>query len=112
LSRYGVDNTSELRDSLINLCESNPDEVDFNITNCSWEDVLVEVERANRVAGEFESVDSIRGRIRRSRNWIWGATEAIVPTIPTDLCILNAGLAAVFSVGAGDLRLVCLEALS
>ncbi len=94
---------SDFRESLARHRAAAPEEVDFDLVNCTWEDVLVQLERANNAASESESREGIRGRIRQSRRWIFNATEVLGPglaAIPDELCILHGGLAAIFSVDA------------
>jgi hypothetical protein len=75
---------------------------DFDLKNCTWDDVLIELERAQAAALASEK----RGKkIWKSPRKLWriagAASDVIGPVleaIPDELCVLHAGLAVIFSV--------------
>jgi hypothetical protein len=79
---------------------SNQADFDFDPLQCTWKDVLRELERAKAAASESEA----RGKKINQRVWRAIGTKGadiFVPAlaaIPDKLCILKGGLAVIFSV--------------
>ena len=71
----------------------------FNPVDCSWADVLKELEKAEDAAVASEQGDK-RFLIKNRRKWST-MSKSIVPllnAIPDELCVLHGGLAIVFHV--------------
>lgn len=78
-----------------------PDEADFDFDplNCTWHNVLHELERAQVAASESEK----RGKKFHRRAWraMGNIGDILAPglvAIPNNLCVLQGGLAVIFSV--------------
>jgi hypothetical protein len=72
----------------------------FNPVDCSWRDVLQQLEMAEDAAAASERGD---GKfLTRSRRKLSTLSKSIVPlldALPDELCVLHGGLAIVFHVG-------------
>jgi len=72
----------------------------FNPVHCSWKDVLKELEKAEDAALASEKGD--KKFLASNRRKLSTMSKSIVPllvAIPSDLCVLQGGLAVVFHVG-------------
>jgi len=75
-------------------------ELDFDPLRCTWDDVLRELERAKAATSESED----RGKRLHKRAWrAMGTTGADIflpalAAIPDNLCVLQGGLAVIFTV--------------
>ena len=92
---------SLLKECLLEYEGTMSEEVSYTVQKCTWEDVIVEWERANDAKAALESHEGVRGWIRKSRRRLFDFADVLAPgiaAIPEDLCILHAGLAIVLSV--------------
>jgi hypothetical protein len=74
-------------------------ELPFNPVHCSWEDVLKELVKAEEAALASEKGD--KSFLTNNRRKLSTMSKSIVPllvAIPSDLCVLQGGLAVVFHV--------------
>jgi hypothetical protein len=71
----------------------------FNPVDCSWVDVLKELEKAQDAAVASEQGD--RKFLTNSRRKLSTMSKSIVPlldALPDELCVLHGGLAIIFHV--------------
>jgi hypothetical protein len=99
-----IDFASDLEDTLVQfrLRYPNHADFDFDLLNCQWHDVLNELERVQGAVIESEN----RGKKVSRKIWrgLGEVSSVIAPGlagIPDDLCVLNGGLAVIFSVSLG-----------
>lgn len=105
--QYELPDVRDLRDTLECHQQKAKKYVDFTVdlNNCTWDDVHKEMRKAKATAEESER----RGKHPVKMAWRTIGTSASIlapglVAIPDHLCVLNGGLAVIFSVSS---RLSC-----
>jgi hypothetical protein len=98
---YELTASSDLEEALKRYQRQAPDQADFDfdLLKCTWHDVLHELERAQAAVSESDN----GGKKFHRRAWRALETmEAVLApglvAIPNNLCVLQGGLAVIFSV--------------
>jgi hypothetical protein len=105
-SSYGTNLTvsSDLEETLKRYGKQAPDQADFDfdLLKCTWPDVLRELERAQAaVSKSDESGKKIHRRAWRALGTVSDVLAPGLAAIPDKLCVLQGGLAVIFSVSWG-----------
>jgi hypothetical protein len=87
----------DLEDSIDTFKEKEGDsiDVDFDVRQCTWDDVLSQLEQA-------QEADGRRGKKWHHKAWRGlGSTAGVIAPVmdvfPDELCVLHGGLALIFS---------------
>jgi hypothetical protein len=98
---YELTASSDLEEALKRYQRQAPDQADFDfdLLKCTWHDVLHELERAQAAVSESNN----GGKKFHRRAWrALGTMETVLApglvAIPNNLCVLQGGLAVIFSV--------------
>ena len=89
----------DLRETQACLQQKASKYVDFDLTSCTWKQVHEQLRKAQEKAEESEKL--AKNPVRRVVRKVAVMSSVLAPGIaalPDELCVLNGGLAAVFSV--------------
>ncbi|KAK0639603.1 hypothetical protein B0T16DRAFT_450265 [Cercophora newfieldiana] len=100
-SRYEIEEVHKLRETLEFIERQSPELVDFDfdLKNCTWTDVLTELERAQEAAIKCGE----RGKKWYHRPWravgvYGGVVSPALSAFPDELSVLHGGLAVIMSI--------------